>query len=142
MLSGAKGSEALFMVFQLDCKGANARKSCRSRQELSNEHLVFTFKNRRRYSRGRSSQGLEEIQAIFLIRLLTEVALQLSLDHPHICRVYDCYEDRKCYYIVLELCEGGELFDRIQSGTCGDPGGWLVSANFERLVLCCIETNF
>ena len=28
------------MVFQLDSKGAKACKSCRSRQELSNEYLL------------------------------------------------------------------------------------------------------
>merc|ERR1719181_1159642 len=42
-----------------------------------------------------------------------EVELQKSLDHPNICKVYDVYQDAKLYYIVLELCKGGELFDRI-----------------------------
>ena len=46
-----------------------------------------------------------------------EVSLQAALDHPHICRVFDCYEDWWCYYIVLELCEGGSLFDRISVKT-------------------------
>ena len=32
--------EALFMVFQLDSKGAKVRNSCRSRQNLSNEHSL------------------------------------------------------------------------------------------------------
>ena len=40
MLSGAK---ALFMVFLLDSKGAKACKSFRSRQELSNDCLIFEF---------------------------------------------------------------------------------------------------
>ena len=35
--------EALFIVFQLDSKGAKACKSCRSRQELSNEYLLAKF---------------------------------------------------------------------------------------------------
>ena len=35
--------EALFMVFSLDSKGANVFKSCRSRQELSNEHSLAKF---------------------------------------------------------------------------------------------------
>jgi len=42
-----------------------------------------------------------------------EVDLQKALDHPNICKVYDVYQDAKVYYIVLELCTGGELFDRI-----------------------------
>ena len=41
--SGGRLPEALFMVFQLDSKGAKACKSCRSRQELSNEYLLAKF---------------------------------------------------------------------------------------------------
>ena len=41
--------------------GAKACKSCRSRQELSNEYLVFTCKIWRRYSRERASQSLQKI---------------------------------------------------------------------------------
>jgi len=42
-----------------------------------------------------------------------EVELQKSLDHPNICRIYDVYQDNKMYYLVMELCHGGDLFDRI-----------------------------
>ena len=35
--------EAFFMVFLLDSKGAKACKSCRSRQDLSNEYLLAKF---------------------------------------------------------------------------------------------------
>ena len=36
-------------------------KCCRSRQELSNEHLLFTCKNRLRCSRDRASQSLPKL---------------------------------------------------------------------------------
>ena len=49
-------------------KGAKVCKSCRSRQELSNEYLIlFTCKNRLRYSRDRVCPNLEVIQQIFSI---------------------------------------------------------------------------
>ena len=35
--------EALFMVFLSDSKGAKVCKSCRCRQELSNEYLLAKF---------------------------------------------------------------------------------------------------
>ena len=41
-----------------DRSGAKACKSCRSRQELSNEYLLFTCKHRLRYSRKQASQKL------------------------------------------------------------------------------------
>ena len=41
--------------------GAKAYKSCRSRQELSNEYLVFACKIRLRYSRERASQSLPKL---------------------------------------------------------------------------------
>ena len=39
-----RGAKTLFMVFLLDSKGAKACKSCRSRQELSNEYLLVLAK--------------------------------------------------------------------------------------------------
>ncbi len=37
-----------------------------------------------------------------------------NLDHPHIVKLYELYEDQKNYYLVTEYCNGGELFDRIK----------------------------
>ena len=33
--------------------------------------------------------------------------------HPNIVAFKEAYEDRDAVYLVMELCEGGELFDRI-----------------------------
>merc|ERR1719195_539193 len=35
------------------------------------------------------------------------------LDHPNIIRFHESHADGDNYYILSELCEGGELFDRI-----------------------------
>lgn len=34
-------------------------------------------------------------------------------EHPEVVEIRGAYEDDKCVYIVMELCGGGELFDRI-----------------------------
>ncbi len=46
-------------------------------------------------------------------RFKIEVEIMMRLDHPNILRLIDYYEDQKFVYLVLELCSGGELFDRI-----------------------------
>ena len=35
------------------------------------------------------------------------------LDHPNIIKVFEFFQDERHFYIVTELCTGGELFDRI-----------------------------
>eukprot|EP00262_Sarcandra_glabra_P016328 TRINITY_DN528_c0_g1_i1.p1 TRINITY_DN528_c0_g1~~TRINITY_DN528_c0_g1_i1.p1 ORF type:complete len:547 (-),score=74.56 TRINITY_DN528_c0_g1_i1:533-2173(-) len=43
-----------------------------------------------------------------------EVAIMSSLpDHPNIVKLRATYEDAEAVHLVMELCEGGELFDRI-----------------------------
>ena len=38
-----------------------------------------------------------------------------QLDHPHIIRLHECFEDKTCIRLVLELCRGGELLDRLHA---------------------------
>ena len=46
-------------------------------------------------------------------RFKLEVEIMFRLNHPSIIRLFDYFEDNKSIYLVLELCSGGELFDRI-----------------------------
>lgn len=42
-----------------------------------------------------------------------EVDILRRLDHPHIVRMYEALEDESTIYIVLEICEGGDLLERV-----------------------------
>ncbi|KKA22605.1 Calcium/calmodulin-dependent protein kinase, partial [Rasamsonia emersonii CBS 393.64] len=45
--------------------------------------------------------------------ILKEVQIMRQLDHPNIVKLLDFSESRQYYYIILELCPGGELFHQI-----------------------------
>ncbi len=49
--------------------------------------------------------------------LMREVNLMIKLDHPNIIKLYEVYENEKYIYLIMELCTGGELFDRITENT-------------------------
>jgi calcium-dependent protein kinase len=46
-------------------------------------------------------------------KLLQEVEILKSFDHPNILKVFEVYEDDHSINIITEHCTGGELFDRI-----------------------------
>jgi calcium-dependent protein kinase len=61
----------------------------------------------------KSMKKSEVIHESKMDSLFAEVAILKSLDHPHIVKLYELYQDSKYYYMVTEYCSGGELFERI-----------------------------
>jgi len=51
-------------------------------------------------------------------RFRKEVAIMKMMDHPSIIKLYETFEDHHNIYLVMELCQGGELFDRIIDVGC------------------------
>jgi len=45
--------------------------------------------------------------------LRREIGIMRKLEHPNIIRLLDAFEDNSFFHIVMEICDGGELFDRI-----------------------------
>uniref|UniRef100_A0A7S4QYK2 Calcium-dependent protein kinase 1 n=1 Tax=Alexandrium monilatum TaxID=311494 RepID=A0A7S4QYK2_9DINO len=46
-------------------------------------------------------------------RFRQEIQIMKIMDHPNICKLFESFEDARNLYLVMELCVGGELFDRI-----------------------------
>lgn len=46
---------------------------------------------------------------------MNEVEIMKQIDHPHIVKIYEYFETEHHIFIVMELLEGGELFERIQN---------------------------
>lgn len=38
-----------------------------------------------------------------------------DMDHPNILKMYEFFEDPKRFYIVTDICKGGELFDELEA---------------------------
>lgn len=54
-----------------------------------------------------ASPGLAE-------RVRAEAETHIALDHPSIVKLLTFFEDASCVYLVLELCEGGELYHHLR----------------------------
>lgn len=68
--------------------------------------------------------------------LVSEVNILKTLDHPNIIKVYEFYQDKNFFYIVSELCTGGELFDRISSEKIISEGE---ASNIINQILCVLN---
>lgn len=57
-----------------------------------------------------------ENEISILKELVRKTKNQLIQDHPNIIKMYEFFQDEKRYYLVTEICKGGELFDEIDQG--------------------------
>ena len=42
-----------------------------------------------------------------------EINIMSNADHPHIIKLYEIYESNRSFYLIMELCKGGQLFNKI-----------------------------
>jgi calcium-dependent protein kinase len=50
-----------------------------------------------------------------LAELKKEIAIMAELDHPNIVRLIETFYTESAVFLIMELCEGGELFDHLLS---------------------------
>ena len=81
-------------------QGALSVVKCASHRETGRRYAVKVVQ--------KSQLHLEDQEA-----LLAEAKLMQELDHPNIVKLHGLFDERNAYYLVMDLIEGGELFDRI-----------------------------
>ena len=62
-----------------------------------------------------------------------EINILKTLDHPNIIKLYETYQDEEKYYLIFELCKGGELFDTIIEN------GYFTEKEAKKLFKCIIK---
>jgi len=56
---------------------------------------------------------LEKLSDEYRDELRNEIAILRDLDHPNIIRLYEIYDVKSQIYVVMELCSGGNLWQRV-----------------------------
>lgn len=120
------GSKSLPRENEVDTDSEFARAySLDHRAELGTGAFSKVLKGAKRMPDG--SSGLQvavkcipktpDLKAEDIASLQEEVSVLRSIDHPNIIKLYDFYEEKKMFFMVIELMEGGELFERIVKKT-------------------------
>lgn len=61
----------------------------------------------------RAVKIIEKSKIKNMAQFRTEVKILQTLDHPNVIKMFEFFEDDINIYLILEKCEGGELFDRV-----------------------------
>mmetsp|Transcript_135239 Transcript_135239/g.337381 ORF Transcript_135239/g.337381 Transcript_135239/m.337381 type:complete len:520 (-) Transcript_135239:36-1595(-) len=87
----------------------------------------------------RAVKRLNKTKTGFEIRQ-NELSALLALDHPHIVKLVEYYEESQYFYLVFEMCHGPDLFDRIKHAPGGRMSEYDASVAFRHILKalqCC-----
>jgi serine/threonine protein kinase len=56
---------------------------------------------------------LDRVSTTFIDELKNEIAILKALDHPNIVKLHEVFSHKKQIYMILELCDGGDLYTRL-----------------------------
>ncbi|CAD8067099.1 unnamed protein product [Paramecium primaurelia] len=98
----------IFLNLKVIGKGTYAKVILAQRKLNQSKYAVKTFQKSALLDKNnKQRQGL-----------LNEIDLLRSCHHPNIIKLYEIYESGDYIYLVMELLEGGELFDLILETKC------------------------
>ncbi|OON21730.1 hypothetical protein X801_02372, partial [Opisthorchis viverrini] len=95
--------------------GTGAFSEVRLAENRKNPGLFVAIKCiRKKFLSNNQSTGDATKEALSRKEALeNEIEVLRRLQHPNIVQLIEVLEDDECYYLVMELVTGGELFDRI-----------------------------
>ena len=47
-------------------------------------------------------------------KFVSEITIPMKTDHPNLNKLYEVFEWKRRYVLVMELCEGGDLFTKMK----------------------------
>eukprot|EP00980_Cylindrotheca_fusiformis_P022242 scaffold9153_cov121-Cylindrotheca_fusiformis.AAC.6 len=83
-----------------DKKGFLKKKKVDGIHELRASEVRYALK----------SIQVDRVSDSLLKELRNEIDILKVMDHPNIIRAYEYFENKRQFYLVLELCEGGDLY--------------------------------
>lgn len=73
-----------------------------------------SISDRRKVEYALKSIQLERVSPTFIDELNNEIDILKTMDHPNIVRLHEVYyQKNKQIYLILELCDGGDLYTRL-----------------------------
>ena len=73
---------------------------------------VYEVKNKKT-GEIRACKHLSKLSIKNLPKFELEINILIKTDHPNIIKLYEIFESQRSLYLIMEKCNGGEVFDRI-----------------------------
>jgi len=73
---------------------------------------VYEVKNKKT-GEIRACKHLSKLSVKNLPKFELEINILIKTDHPNIIKLYEIFESQRSLYLIMEKCNGGEVFDRI-----------------------------
>lgn len=48
-----------------------------------------------------------------ILDLIRNIEVLKTLDHPNLLRLVDFFDEKKAYYLITDICQGGDLLEYI-----------------------------
>ena len=61
----------------------------------------------------RAMKQIDKSKITDMVTFKNEIEILSKMDHPNIIKLFEVFEDNKFFYLINDLCTGGELLDRI-----------------------------
>ena len=96
----------------LGCHGLRDNYDCSKKIGKGGFGKVLQVRNKKT-NKLYACKKLSKLNIHNLDRFEKEIEILKKLDHPNIVKLYEVFESENSLYLIMEECNGGELFDRI-----------------------------